>query len=76
MRHTLDIDKERTGKRIQALVTESGISVTALLDYLGLSSPNSIYKWYHGKALPNLEHSFKLSHLCGISIEEMIVRRS
>ena len=51
------ISKEETGKRIRKLLAESGITVRDVQEELELDSPQSVYKWLKGKALPSLDRS-------------------
>ena len=52
------ISKEETGKRIRRLLAESGITVRDVQEELELDSPQSVYKWLKGKALPSLDISW------------------
>lgn len=70
------IDMERTGLRIRKLCTANGYSVRDLQGYLEISCPQSIYNWYHGKALPSLDHLFALSHLLHVPMSWLLVERS
>ncbi len=62
-----------TGKRIQELCKRKGLSVRSVQESLCIGSFQSIYAWFAGKALPNLENMYQLSRLLGTSMEEIIV---
>lgn len=61
-----------TGKRIHALCKRKGLSVRQIQEGLCISSFQSIYAWFAGKTLPNLENMYQLSRLLDTSMEEII----
>ena len=46
------IDTVGTGIRIMNLRKQSGLSVKELQNILGFATPNAIYKWQNGAAMP------------------------
>ena len=66
------ISKEETGKRIRRLLAECGITVRDVQEELELDSPQSVYKWLKGKALPSLDNLLVLE---GEEDEEIVQRR-
>lgn len=46
------IDMIGTGRNINRLRQAAGISVRDLQDIFGFATPQAIYKWQHGTALP------------------------
>ncbi len=67
------IDMVGTGKRISELRTASGLSVKDLQDYFGFTTPQAIYKWQHGTAMPTIDNFVGLSILFGVSINDILV---
>lgn len=67
------IDLAATGRNIERLRREAGLSVRALQGVFGFSSPQAIYKWQRGRALPTLDNIAVLARLLGVSIEEILV---
>ncbi len=67
------IDMTATGRRIEALRRRAGFSVRDLQDAFGFSTPQAIYKWQHGTALPTLDNITILARLWGVAIEEIII---
>lgn len=57
------IDQLRTGKKLKTLLESADYDVKYIQTYLQLSCPQSIYRWYKGKALPSLKHLSALSKL-------------
>ena len=67
------IDMKKTGTRIRTVCKVKGISVRRIQEYMGFSSTQSIYDWFHGKTLPSLDNFFALSKLLRVSMETLIV---
>lgn len=69
------IDMEMTGRRIKKLVGKSGYSVKQIQQYLGLSCPQPIYRWFKGQILPSLDHLYALGLLFHIHMEDILVSK-
>lgn len=67
------IDKKVTGENIKRLIKNAGYEVTDIVDYLQLSCPQTVYKWYKGERLPSLEYLYALSKLLNVHMEDFIV---
>ena len=50
------IDMVATGKNIERLRKNAGISVRDLQDVFGFGTPQAIYKWQHGTAMPTIDN--------------------
>lgn len=55
------------------MIKAAGYDVKDIQQYLHLSCPQSIYRWFKGKILPSVEHLSALSLLLGVHIEELLV---
>lgn len=67
------IDMKMTGTNIKRLREEHNISVIDLQVFLGLTSPQAIYQWQRGVSLPTVDHLCALSHLFGVSMNDILV---
>lgn len=67
------IDLVATGKNIIKLRKESGLSVRDLQNIFGFATPQAIYKWQHGTALPTIDNLIVLSAVFKVSMEEIII---
>ena len=67
------IDLVATGKHIIKLREESGLSVRDLQNIFGFATPQAIYKWQHGTALPTIDNLIVLSAVFKVSMEEIII---
>ena len=69
------VDRRMTGRKINNLMLEKGISVLRLQDMMELESAQSIYKWLAGKTLPTVDKLVKLSQIFGCTIDEIVVQK-
>ncbi|NCB94000.1 MAG: XRE family transcriptional regulator [Clostridia bacterium] len=67
------IDMVKTGKNICELRKQAGMSVKELQDIFGFATPQAIYKWQHGVALPTVDNLYILSVVFGVRMEEILV---
>ncbi len=67
------IDMVRTGQNIIFLRQRAGLSVRDLQEVFGFATPQAIYKWQHGTALPTIDNLVVLAVLLGVSIDEILV---
>lgn len=67
------IDLKQTGIRLKSIIKAAGYDVKYIQQYLHLSCPQSIYRWFKGKILPSVEHLCALSILLGVHMEELLV---
>ncbi len=70
------IDMAATGRNIARLRREAGLTVRQMQDVFGFSTPQAIYKWQRGEALPTLDNMTVLSRTLGVLMEEIIVYQS
>ena len=67
------IDLVATGKNSVRLREESGLSVRNLQDIFGFATPQAIYKWQHGTAMPTIDNLIVLSAVFQVSMDEIII---
>ena len=63
------IDQEKTGKKLKIMLESAGYDVRFIQNYLHLSCPQSIYRWYKGKVLPSVENMAALSGLLQVHMK-------
>ena len=68
-----NIDIEKTGIKLKTMIKASGYTVKYIQKYLCLACPQSIYKWFKGKALPSVENLYALSVLLNVHMEDLLV---
>lgn len=66
------IDMAGTGQNIMRLRKQAGLSVRDLQDIFGFSTPQAIYKWQHGAALPTIDNLVALAAVFQVSMDEIV----
>ena len=67
------IDMVATGKNIAKLREAAGLTVKDLQDIFGFATPQAIYKWQHGAAMPTLDNLVVLAAVLAVTMDEIIV---
>jgi len=67
------IDMVGTGQNINRLRQAAGISVRDLQDIFGFATPQAIYKWQHGTALPTIDNLVVLAAVLGVKVDDILV---
>ena len=70
------IDMALTGRNIVKLRTDRGLSVSRLRQILGFATPQAIYKWQRGMALPTIDNLVVLAAVFGVTMDEIIVTKA
>ena len=74
MVHTMPvIDMVKTGQNIMNLRVAAGLSVKDLQDVFGFATPQAIYKWQHGTALPTIDNLVVLAAVFQVHMDEILV---
>lgn len=66
------INMERTGQNIMHLRKQSGLSVKDLQDIFGFATPQAIYKWQHGTALPTIDNLVVLAAVFQVHTDDIL----
>ena len=67
------IDMVRTGENINKLRKQAGLSVKDLQNIFGFATPQSIYKWQQGAALPSIDNLVVLAAVLQVCIDDILV---
>ena len=67
------IDMVRTGENITRLRRNAGLSVRELQEIFGFATPQAIYKWQHGTALPTIDNLAVLAVVFQVHMEDFLV---
>ena len=67
------IDMVATGKNIMRLREAAGFTVKDIQEIFGFASPQAIYKWQHGSAMPTVDNLVILAMILGVTIDEILV---
>ncbi len=67
------IDMNATGRNITKMRKEAGLSVRDLQIFFGFATPQAIYKWQHGTAMPTIDNLVALAMIFDVSVDEILV---
>ena len=67
------IDMALTGRNIDRLRRDAGMTVRELQAVFGFSTPQAIYKWQRGAAMPTLDNLVALAFVLGVTVEDILV---
>lgn len=67
------IDMIRTGQNIGRLRKQAGLSVKDLQDIFGFATPQAIYKWQQGVALPTIDNLVVLAAVLQVRMDDILV---
>ena len=69
------INLEATGSNIKSLMKARGLKVAELQSVCGFNTPQSIFKWLRGDAMPSIDNLVILSHILGVPIDSIIITK-
>lgn len=67
------IDMVGTGRNINRLRIQAGLSVRNLQDIFGFATPQAIYKWQQGAALPAIDNLVVLAAVFQVRLDDILV---
>ena len=67
------IDMAATGRNIARMRANAGLTVRDLQVIFGFATPQAIYKWQHGTAMPTLDNLVVLAAIFGVPMDDIIV---
>ena len=67
------IDLVKTGKNIERLLSERGLTARDVQQLLGFSERRPVYFWIQGKNLPSIDNLFMLAEMLQVPIDEILI---
>ena len=67
------IDMVATGRNIAMLRQAAGLTVKDLQIIFGFETPQAIYKWQHGTAMPTIDNLVALAMIFDVTMDDIIV---
>ena len=67
------IDMIKTGQNIERLRKQVGLSVRDLQDIFGFATPQAIYKWQQGAALPTIDNLVVLAAVLQVRLDDILI---
>lgn len=69
------IDLVKTGKNIERLLAERGVTARDVQQRLGFTERRPIYFWIQGKNLPSIDNLFILAEMLQVSIDDILIAK-
>lgn len=70
---TPTINMAATGANIKALIRNKGFKVADVQARCGFHTPQAIFKWMRGDAMPTIDNMVILAHMLDVSIDKIII---
>ena len=67
------IDMTATGKNITRMMKAAGMTVRDLQEIFGFATPQAIYKWKNGAAMPTIDNLVILAVTLGCKIDDLLI---
>ena len=67
------IDIAATGRNIQRMCDDKGITVKDIQNACGFTTGNAVYKWINGKCMPTIDNMVIIAHMFGTTIDNIII---
>ena len=66
------IDTVATGQNINRMRINAGMTVKDMQNVFGFATPQAIYKWIHGTAMPTIDNMVILAAMFGVTLDDII----
>jgi len=67
------IDMIATGANIRALIKGKGLKVADVQTVFGFNTPQAIFKWMRGDAVPTIDNLIILADMFDVPIDKIII---
>ncbi len=69
------IDPAATGANIKAIAKARGMKIADIQDAFGFNTPQAIFKWFRGDAMPTIDNMVIMANIFGVKIDDIIVTK-
>ena len=66
------INTVATGQNINRMRIEADMTVRDMQEVFGFTTPQAIYKWIHGTAMPTIDNMVILAGMFGVTVDDII----
>ena len=66
------INSVATGQNINRMRIRAGMTVRDMQEVFGFATPQAIYKWIHGAAMPTIDNMVILAAMFDVTIDEIV----
>jgi hypothetical protein len=69
----MTIDMVATGANIKRIMKDNHVKVVEMQRIMGFNTPQAIYKWFRGDAMPTIDNMVIMASVCGVKIDDIII---
>ena len=66
------VNMAATGRNIDRMRVAAGMSVKDVQRVFGFTTPQAVYKWIHGTAMPTIDNLVILAALFGVGLDDLV----
>lgn len=66
------VNMTATGRNIDRMRVAAGMSVKDVQRVFGFTTPQAVYKWIHGTAMPTIDNLVILAALFGVGLDDLV----
>lgn len=67
------IDMKATGRNIKTKMAAKGMKTKDIQDIFGFNTPQAIFKWFRGDAIPTVDNLVVLANVLDTTIDDIII---
>ena len=67
------IDMRATGMNIKKMIKAKGFKIADVQNRCGFTTPQAIFKWMRGDAMPTIDNFIIIADMFGVTIDQIIV---
>ncbi|MBP3272575.1 MAG: helix-turn-helix transcriptional regulator [Ruminococcus sp.] len=67
------IDMKATGSNIRSMIRSKGFRIADVQAKCGFNTPQAIFKWMRGDAVPTIDNMIILADMLGVTIDQIVV---
>lgn len=66
------VNTMQTGANIKAMMKARGMKVADVQNVFGFNTPQAIFKWFRGDAVPTIDNLVVLAAIFGVTINDIV----
>lgn len=67
------IDTKATGQNMKTMMKNKKMTITDIQVIFGFNTPQAIFKWFRGDAMPTIDNMIIFADIFGVKIDDIIV---
>lgn len=66
------VNTMQTGANIKAMMKARGMKVADVQNVFGFNTPQAIFKWFRGDAVPTIDNMIILADIFGVTLNDIV----